>query len=350
MKTRLAGLVLCAVVAWAALGHAATWEEFKADFVSADGRVIDRMNDDISHSEGQGYAMLLAVVHQDRLAFETLWHWTENNLQVRGIDSFLAWKWGRRNAHEWGIVDLNNATDGDLLVAWALLRAGQTWSNPSWIEEAHALAAQILSRLRVRRHDLDILLPGFFGFDHPERFVVNPSYMVFPAWREFALAWPDQRQQWNALTNSGLTMLERCAFTRLGLPPDWALLRANGLDVDAERSPWFGYDAIRVPLYLTLAGQTKKLLAYAPFLDLIERLGYLPRQVDLIRSTIHLESGPAGFWAVMARVAHALGRDAQAERLRQRADEMVRYESKDYYSRVLVLLAAMDIPAAGEQP
>lgn len=337
-------------MAWTALGHASAWDEFKADFISADGRVIDRMNDDISHSEGQGYAMLLAVAHHDRPAFETIWRWTKSNLQVRGIDLLLAWKWGQRNAQEWGIVDLNNATDGDLLTAWALLLAGQVWGNPQWSAEAQALAGQILDRLQVRRQELNLLLPGFFGFEHNDGFVLNPSYMVFPAWQAFALAWPDQRQQWNDLLNSGLTVLDRIAFSSLGLPPDWAVLRDGHPEVDAVRSPWFGYDAIRVPLYLALAGEKDKLHAYTPFLELIDRVGYLPRHVDLTRSTIHLESGPAGFWAVMARAADVLGRDAQAKQLQQKAVEMARHEKNDYYSRVLVLLAAMDISATGAQP
>ncbi|STT00045.1 endoglucanase [Klebsiella pneumoniae] len=37
------------------------WERYKARFMMPDGRIIDTANGNVSHTEGQGFAMLLAV-------------------------------------------------------------------------------------------------------------------------------------------------------------------------------------------------------------------------------------------------------------------------------------------------
>ena len=48
------------------------WRMYVKRFVSPQGRVIDDANGDISHSEGQGYAMLIAARLKDRATFDRL--------------------------------------------------------------------------------------------------------------------------------------------------------------------------------------------------------------------------------------------------------------------------------------
>ena len=48
------------------------WERYKARFMMPDGRIIDTANGNVSHTEGQGFAMLLAVANNDRPAFDKL--------------------------------------------------------------------------------------------------------------------------------------------------------------------------------------------------------------------------------------------------------------------------------------
>lgn len=55
-----------------ALKTPAFWQSYKARFVTAQGRVVDTGNGNISHSEGQGYGMLLAVAANDRETFNDL--------------------------------------------------------------------------------------------------------------------------------------------------------------------------------------------------------------------------------------------------------------------------------------
>lgn len=42
------------------------WESYKSRFMMPDGRIIDTGNGNVSHTEGQGFAMLLAVANNDR--------------------------------------------------------------------------------------------------------------------------------------------------------------------------------------------------------------------------------------------------------------------------------------------
>ena len=73
-----------------------TWEGFVEQFVSPSGRVIDYYQQEISHSEGQGYSMLLAVAANDRNSFARMWKWSGKELQVRQSDALFAWSWGER--------------------------------------------------------------------------------------------------------------------------------------------------------------------------------------------------------------------------------------------------------------
>ena len=74
------------------LRDATAWTAWKARFVTDAGRVVDTGNQGISHSEGQGFGMLLAVAANDRPTFERIWGWTRANRMVRD-DQLLAWRW-----------------------------------------------------------------------------------------------------------------------------------------------------------------------------------------------------------------------------------------------------------------
>ena len=54
----------------------ADWEAYRSRFVEDSGRVVDNANGNISHSEGQGYGLLLALAASDRRSFEQIWSFT----------------------------------------------------------------------------------------------------------------------------------------------------------------------------------------------------------------------------------------------------------------------------------
>jgi endo-1,4-beta-D-glucanase Y len=142
------------------------WRQYKERFVTSDGRVVDNANGGISHSEGQGYAMLIAERLDDRLTFEAIWRWTEGNLFVRG-DGLAAWRWSPQIPH---VTDHNNATDGDLFIAWALTEASDKWHVPEYRKSARQIVEALAAKVVISSRFGPILLPastGFAGKDRP---------------------------------------------------------------------------------------------------------------------------------------------------------------------------------------
>ncbi|MEM7021027.1 MAG: glycosyl hydrolase family 8, partial [Pseudomonadota bacterium] len=158
------------------------WRQYRTSFITAEGRVLDTGNQGISHSEGQGYAMLLAEAYGDAIQFDRLWRWTRTHLQVRD-DHLFAWRWEPSDAGG-AVADTNSASDGDILIALALARAAQRWDVPSYEKAAAAIASDVLERLVRPVEAWSVLLPGAKGFVHDAVVTVNPSYWVFPALQE----------------------------------------------------------------------------------------------------------------------------------------------------------------------
>ncbi len=312
----------------------ADWDLFKREFVSAEGRVVDTGQAGISHSEGQGYAMIFAVHHADRAALDKLWQWTRVNLQVRD-DALLAWRW----QPEGGATDRNNASDGDLLVAWALWRAHERWRDPAHAAAARRLAADIRAKL-VRRstHGL-VLVPGLDGFDKVEGQVINLSYWVYPALRDLERA--DPSPEWAQLAANGLDLLGYSYFGRWRLPPDWLRLgpRVAPAGPPPER---FGYDAVRIPVYLLWARRDTEALMkpYRDFWGHYQGARDLPAWTNLKDDSVDSQGASAGIRAI-AQVAVGYPR--------VRAEALPALEKgQSYYSAVLLLLCKVALRERGD--
>ncbi|MDB5587687.1 MAG: Endoglucanase precursor [Devosia sp.] len=229
---------------------AAEWAAYQSHFLADDGRIIDTGNDNISHSEGQGYGMLLAVLAQDRAAFERIWSFTQTELMVRD-DGLAAWRWeGDKTPH---VTDPNNASDGDTLIAYALALAGQDWDEPEKTEAATRIVAA-LGTMLIQQSGLTLLLPGGAGFaaaDRADGPVVNPSYWIFEAYPVFAKLTP--KIDWMGLSAGGLALLDRTEFAPSGLPADWVSLAGDKPKPAADFPAEFGYNNIRIPIYLMRA-------------------------------------------------------------------------------------------------
>ncbi|MDE2362201.1 MAG: cellulase [Hyphomicrobiales bacterium] len=239
------------------------WQAYKAAFITESGRVVDTGNGLVSHSEGQGYGMLLAIAANDRATFDRLWGWTRANLMVRD-DQLLAWRWDptRRPA----IADINDASDGDILVAWALTEASEFWGDVALKVAARRIAVEVGRKLVVYKTKFGaLLLPAVSGFaaeDRQDGPVVNLSYWVFPAFARLPLVAPEI--DWRGIVQSGLDALKASHFGVGGLPTEWVSLR-NGVARPADGFPaQFGYNAIRIPLYLAWAGIGER-VHYDPF-------------------------------------------------------------------------------------
>lgn len=242
-----AGMILLALVLGMSQASAADgWSTFKTRFMTSEGRIQDTGNKNVSHTEGQGYAMLMAVYYNDRTSFDSLWRWTQKNLSNPNNGLFY-WKYTPGASDP--VSDRNNASDGDVLIAWALLKAGNKWNVPAYLQASDRLQKAIIDRNVITFAGRTIMLPGAQGFNKTSYVVLNPSYFVFPAWRDFAAR--SHLKVWNALIDDGTQLLSEMRFGDSGLPMDWVAMNADGSMAPATAwPPRFSYDAIRVPLYL----------------------------------------------------------------------------------------------------
>ena len=313
------------------------WVKYRDRFVGDDGRVRDTGNKDISHTEGQGWAMLLAEAFDDRTAFDRIWNWTRETLR-RPDSALFSWRWDPQEKDP--IADTNNATDGDMLIAWALARAARRWHSPDYNRAAQRIVVAIRQKLITRIAGRLVLMPGAEGFTQEDgSVVVNPSYYIYPALEEFPHL--DGSVEWLRLRHDGLSLLAKARFGRWELTPDWiAVDKAGNVSPARNLPPRFGFDAIRIPLYLVWGREAtaQRLAGVVNFWN-----GFtdkpVPAWVDVTNGSVAPFPAPAGFQAII---------DLTRLRLNGTAAPMPQIgDGDDYYSASLVLLAALARDAIG---
>jgi endoglucanase len=315
------------------------WAAYKARYLAAEGRVIDTGNNNQSHSEGQGWGLALAEHNDDRAAFDRILAWTRRNLR-RDSDSLHSWRW--QPDRQPAVQDGNNATDGDLFIACALLRGARRWSDSALAEEGTAIARDILRLLIRRAGGSLVLLPGARGFEHRTHVVVNPSYYAFPAIATLAEAVPDPA--WLRVARDGLRLLRVARFGRWGLTADWlAVSRLDGRASPAEGWPArFSYDAVRVPLWLSWAGLAEEAAVSGALSFWSDTaLRHVPAWADLSTDAVSPFAAGTGVTDI--------GRFAASQRGTSwsRAPNETRAVGRDYYDTSLSLLARMGAHEAG---
>lgn len=308
------------------------WAAYRDRFVTADGRVVDDANGGISHSESQGYGLLLAYAAGDRGTFERMFDFTRNQLLIRD-DGLAAWKWDpRANPH---IVDVNDASDGDILIAYALGLAGKAWGDERYTEVARTVATAIGTHLFRQANGRLVLLPGVRGFAPPDRpdgvVVVNPSYWIFeafPVLKELAPQMP-----WDEVASAGAEIVAAARFGPASMPADWIQVTAGGLDPAEGFPAVYGYNAIRIPLYLIRAGID------GAFLDPYATPAGATTLIELTSGAATERLTDPGYRIIDALVACSRGTPVP--------DDLLRFEPTKYYPSTLHLLGLSYLASRG---
>ena len=329
---------------------------YKALFID-DGRVLDTGNGDVSHSEGQGYAMLFAVGANDKDTFDALWQWSQRVLQRE--DKLFSWRYRPCPTHDRACIDdINNASDGEILIAWALLRAADKWDDEDYASAATAIINKVESTLIKDTEQLTLLLPGEVGFEDDSSVQVNLSYWIFPALKDIAQH-ANQPEKWNQLYTSGLALLAKSQFSQYGLPSDWVRVENSignrignrvdnnhreevRLSLDKVISAEYGFNAVRIPLHLAWSGPStieQHATLFEPFNAWWEQ-PKTPATVNLLTEKVADYEMTLGMRAVETAVSHLTqGTEVDWPEINR---------TTDYYSASLTLLsmlAVMDNPS-----
>lgn len=233
------------------------WALYSEKFLSKEGRIIDDANGNISHSEGQGYGLLLAFLADKPDDFELIWSFTQIEMLIRN-DGLSVWKWDP--AARPHITDTNNASDGDILIAYSLALAGRKWGNADYLDKAKKIASTLLKKQITDHNGETILLPAIRGFtdkEYQDGPIINLSYWIFETFPVFNTLVPSP--QWAALTQSGLDILQNSRFGKAELPSDWISIDKRP-EPAKDFPPEFGYNNVRIVLYLLRAGFGKEAL------------------------------------------------------------------------------------------
>ncbi|WP_375480902.1 glycosyl hydrolase family 8 [uncultured Jatrophihabitans sp.] len=246
-----AGIVVATTGCAAPASHAsaatdAAGRTFLQRYVAADGRVVRRDQGGDTVSEGQAYAMLIAVAQHDRTRFQVIWSWTQAHLQRP--DHLLAFHWA--SGH---VVDRNPAPDADLDAAIALLQAGRLFARPAWTAAGTAIANSVLTYETVTASPGALVVAGTWATADPA--TLNPSYVVSGEAR--LLARLTGNAGWTPVA-AATASLDRSLAARFPLPPDWATLAgdAQAGDATATGAPdgsqpvQYGLDAPRLIIRL----------------------------------------------------------------------------------------------------
>jgi endo-1,4-beta-D-glucanase Y len=335
------------------------WDQYKRQFLKADGRIVDWDAGARTTSEGQAYALFFSLVANDRPAFDCILAWTETHLAQGSLRNNLpAWLWTPSRDNAGAVADANSAADADLWTAYTLIQAGRVWRNPDYTALGRALAE------RIAREEVDLLsgkgymlLPGRDGFrPEPGAFVLNPSYMPPQLLASLSHEFPEG--PWRSIA-AGLPELLSAGIGH-GFAMDWVAFRAgSGFSATSISAPQLGgapgavpagsYDAVRVYLWAGMldpaaAGRQALLQNLSGMQSYLRDHPIPPERVAASGAVIDA-NGPVGFSAAVIPLLTVFG-DRQPLALQHARLDQSRNSftglygpGQRYYDQVLALFA-----------
>ncbi|ROS59544.1 endoglucanase [Frigoribacterium sp. PhB160] len=326
----------------ASAGRTATeiGEDFLADWVDDDGRVVRRDQGDDTVSEGQAYGMLVAAAVGDERSFDSIWQWTEDNL-VRP-DGLLAWQWD-----DGAVVDDGPASDADVDAARALVVAGDAFDRPEWTAQGVELGSVVLDTMTAPVPDGLVLLPGLWA-QGPGPWSYNPSYASPASFEQLGEASGDPR--WDELA-AGSRAVTTAVLDSTALPSDWAQVQVDGSVVPlpsadgSSGTVQYSYDAGRLALRYAESCQPADVALAARLAPVLSRYGELPMQLDLGGQAVGKDQSPLAYVARAA--AHASAGDPTAAEADLRTADQLSTSTPTYYGSAWAALGALQLETTG---
>jgi endo-1,4-beta-D-glucanase Y len=213
------------------------YQNWKAKFFDAGtGRIMRPEDSNDTVSEGIGYGMLIGVFMDDKAMFDAVWGYGKAHFDGNGL---MTWHYTSGGS----VAGTGSATDGDEDMAYALLMAGQQWSDATYTTAGVALANAIMA------HEVSNgVLDGGDMFNNATE--IDPSYFAPSYYRVFAKA--TGNAAWMNVVDESYTILAAASGSD-GLVPNWVNTSGTGISsVDSKNGPYFGYDSSRIPFRIAL--------------------------------------------------------------------------------------------------
>lgn len=219
-----------------------SYEVYKKDYATQEGRVVDPSAGNFTTSEGQSYMLVMSLAMNDRKTFDLIYNWTKNNL--RRQDGLFAWRWGKNKDGKYEIIDNNSASDADMDIAFCLVLAYEKWKDEKYLKDAIHIIRTIWNKETKYVDGHRVLIPGA-AQNHSEIIEINPSYFSPYEFRIFQKY--DKGHDWNELIDSSYYYLDKVtSMTKTGLPPNWFSIKNGQIIIEDNKRGDFSYDAIRV--------------------------------------------------------------------------------------------------------
>lgn len=151
-----------------------SWEVYKSKYLKEYSYIVDPYNNNRVTSESQGYGLLIAIINNDKKTFDSIYNWSKKNIQR--TDYLFSWHW------EGTVRDKNNASDGDLIIAYSLLKAYQKWKDEYYLREFEMLnrsLKRLIVNVVIGRDIYALFLPAIYGFSNEKyEITIYPSYYI----------------------------------------------------------------------------------------------------------------------------------------------------------------------------
>ena len=208
-------------------------------------------------SEAQSYGMLITVLaaqkgQASQSDFDSLYRYYQNH-RIEGTQ-LMSWKQVIKNDSE--TVDKQNATDGDLYIAYALLKAAQQW--PKQAKNYQAQAKAILEDILAHNYNEEtgVLTVGNWANQDSEFYHLMRTSDTLPA--QFQIFYEVTKDsKWLDIKEKMLQQLQTISSqTKTGLLPDFIWVDEQGTRVadpktiESKYDGAYSYNACRLPYNL----------------------------------------------------------------------------------------------------
>ena len=164
--------------------------------------------------------------------------------------------------------------------------------------------------------------------------MINLSYWIFPAFPALQELAPDV--DWARLRRNGLALISASRFGTFSLPTDWESLGGSGLAPAAGFPSGFGYNAIRIPLYLAMDGADDSRQALRRFAGSWSETASPGTLLDSKQASVTVPIAQTGY-AIILAIARCMSAGKVI------APELISQRSDLYFPETLRLLSVIAI-------